>query len=88
MHMVNVLRESKGSQPSLMALVGFEDWSLPTLLTGAAGAICGLLNIAPELFNGLVRTFEAATSRKRRSCTGASSPLWQFSPWAVLASAP
>jgi hypothetical protein len=39
MHMVNVLRESKGSQPSLMALVGFEDWSLPTLLTGAAGGL-------------------------------------------------
>jgi 2-dehydro-3-deoxy-D-pentonate aldolase len=58
MHMINVLRESNGSQPSLMALVGFEDWSLPALLTGAAGAICGLPNIAPELFNGLVRTFE------------------------------
>jgi dihydrodipicolinate synthase/N-acetylneuraminate lyase len=88
MHMVNVLRESKGSQPCLMALVGFEDWSLPALLTGAAGAICGLPNIAPELFNGLVRTFEGGDLAKATELHRRILPSWQFSPWAVLASAP
>ena len=57
-------------------LVGFEDQILPALLAGADDAIRGLSNIAPKLFNGLVRRpSTAATSRKRRSCIGASSPL-------------
>ncbi len=62
--MANVLRESKGSQPNFMALVGFEDWSLPALLTGAAGAIRSLPDAVPELFDGLVRTFEGGDLAK------------------------
>ena len=58
MHTVNVLREAKESRPDFTVLVGFEDQILPALLAGADGAICGLSNIAPELFVGLVRAFE------------------------------
>jgi dihydrodipicolinate synthase/N-acetylneuraminate lyase len=80
-HTVNVLRETKGSRPNPTVLVGFEDQILPALLAGADDAIRGLSNIAPKLFNGLVRRpSTAATSRKRRSCTGASSPSWRYTP--------
>jgi 2-dehydro-3-deoxy-D-pentonate aldolase len=58
MHTVNVLREAKEPRPDFTVLVGFEDQILPALLAGADGAICGLSNIAPELFVGLVRAFE------------------------------
>ncbi len=58
MHTVNVLQEAKESSPDFTVLVGFEDQILPALLAGADGAICGLSNIAPELFVGLVRAFE------------------------------
>ena len=47
--MVNVLREAKGSQPNFMAVVGFEDWSLPAPLIGTAGVTGGLSNNVPEL---------------------------------------
>lgn len=39
-------------------LAGFEDQILPALLAGADGSICGLANVAPELFVNLVRAFE------------------------------
>ncbi|MBA2715421.1 MAG: 4-hydroxy-tetrahydrodipicolinate synthase, partial [Rubrobacteraceae bacterium] len=58
MHTVNVLNEVKPVRPDFAVLVGFEDQILPALLAGADGSICGLSNIAPELFVGLVRTFE------------------------------
>jgi 2-dehydro-3-deoxy-D-pentonate aldolase len=64
MHTVNVLREAKESRPDFTVLVGFEDQILPALLAGADGAICGLSNIAPELFVGLVRAFEGGDLAK------------------------
>jgi 2-dehydro-3-deoxy-D-pentonate aldolase len=63
-HTVNVLREAKESRPDFTVLVGFEDQILPALLAGADGAICGLSNIAPELFVGLVRAFEGGDLAK------------------------
>jgi 4-hydroxy-tetrahydrodipicolinate synthase len=64
MHTVSVLREAKESSPDFTVLVGFEDQILPALLAGADGAICGLSNIAPELFVGLVRAFEGGDLAK------------------------
>ena len=59
-----MLREAKGSRPDFTVLVGFEDQILPALLAGADGAICGLSNIAPELFVSLVRAFEGGDLAK------------------------
>ncbi len=64
MHTVSVLREAKEPRPDFTVLVGFEDQILPALLAGADGAICGLSNIAPELFVGLVRAFESGDLAK------------------------
>jgi 2-dehydro-3-deoxy-D-pentonate aldolase len=58
MHTVNVLNAVKPVRSDFAVLVGFEDQILPALLAGADGAICGLFNIAPELFVDLVRAFE------------------------------
>lgn len=63
-HTVNVLRKAKESRPDFTVLVGFEDQILPALLAGADGAICGLSNITPELFVGLVRAFEGGDLAK------------------------
>jgi dihydrodipicolinate synthase/N-acetylneuraminate lyase len=59
MHTVNVLNEVKTVRSDFAVLVGFEDQILPTLMAGANGSICGLSNIAPALFVGLVQAFEA-----------------------------
>jgi 2-dehydro-3-deoxy-D-pentonate aldolase len=64
MHTVNVLGETKETRPDFTVLAGFEDQILPALLAGADGAICGLSNIAPELFVGLVRAFESGDLAK------------------------
>ncbi len=54
-HSVGVLREVKEVRPDFSVLAGFEDQILPTMLAGGDGSICGLANVAPELFVGLVR---------------------------------
>jgi 4-hydroxy-tetrahydrodipicolinate synthase len=55
-HTVKVLREVKPIRPDFSVLAGFEDLILPSMLAGGDGTICGLSNVAPELFVGLVRS--------------------------------
>jgi 2-dehydro-3-deoxy-D-pentonate aldolase len=54
-HIWNVLREVKPVKPEFSVLAGFEDLILPSMLAGGDGSICGLANVAPELFVSLVR---------------------------------
>ena len=54
-HIWNVLREVKPVKPDFSVLAGFEDLILPSMLAGGEGSICGLANVAPELFVSLVR---------------------------------
>jgi 4-hydroxy-tetrahydrodipicolinate synthase len=54
-HTVEVLREVKRIKPDFAVLAGFEDLILPSMLAGGDGTICGLSNVAPELFVDLVR---------------------------------
>ena len=54
-HIWNVLREVKPVRPDFSVLSGFEDLILPAMLAGGDGSICGLANVAPELFVGMVR---------------------------------
>jgi 4-hydroxy-tetrahydrodipicolinate synthase len=57
-HTVKVLREVKPIRPDFSVLAGFEDLILPSMLAGSVGSICGLSNVAPELFVGLVRSVQ------------------------------
>ena len=52
---MSVLREVKPWRPDFSVLQGWEDLILPSLLAGADGSICAFVNVAPELFIGLVR---------------------------------
>src|SRR5215210_102353 len=54
-HIWNVLREVKPLKPGFSVLSGFEDLILPSMLAGGDGSICGLANVAPELFVSMVR---------------------------------
>lgn len=78
MHTVNALREAKESRPDFTVLVGFEDQILPALLAGADGAVCGLSNIAPELFVGLVRAFEGGDLAKATELHRRILPLMEI----------
>src|SRR5688572_22701832 len=81
-HTVNVLREVKPGRPDFSVLAGFEDLILPSVLAGGDGSICGLANVAPELFVGMVRCAqngeleEAVQMHRRRPL--AAGPRW---PW-------
>ncbi len=57
-HTVNVLREVRPVRPDFSVLAGFEDLILPSMLAGGDGSICGLANVAPDLFVGLVRSVQ------------------------------
>ncbi len=54
-HIWNVLHEVKPVKPEFSVLAGFEDLILPSMLAGGDGSICGLANVAPDLFVGMVR---------------------------------
>jgi 2-dehydro-3-deoxy-D-pentonate aldolase len=54
-HIWSVLREVKPLKSDFSVLAGFEDLILPSMLAGGDGSICGLANVAPDLFVGLVR---------------------------------
>lgn len=80
-HTVNVLREVKPIRPDFTVLAGFEDLILPSMLAGGDGSICGLANVAPELFVSLVRSAqngrldEAAELHRRVLSLMALGPL-------------
>ena len=57
-HIWNVLREVKTVKSEFSVLAGFEDLILPSMLAGGDGSICGLANVAPELFVSLVRAVQ------------------------------
>lgn len=70
-HTVRVIRAVKEVRLEFAVLSGFEDQILPNLLAGGDGSICGLSNVAPELFVDLVDAarsgdFERATDLHRR----------------------
>lgn len=54
-HTVGVLREVKPAREDFSVLAGFEDLIFPSMLAGGDGSICGLANVAPELFVSMVR---------------------------------
>ena len=54
-HIWNVLREVKPVRSDFSVLSGFEDLILPSMLAGGDGSICGLANVAPDLFVAMVR---------------------------------
>ena len=54
-HIWNVLHEVKLVRSDFSVLAGFEDLILPSMLAGGDGSICGLANVAPDLFVSLVR---------------------------------
>jgi 4-hydroxy-tetrahydrodipicolinate synthase len=58
-HVWNVLRGVKAERPDFRVFAGFEDLILPSMLAGGDGAICGLANVAPELFVSLVRAMQS-----------------------------
>ena len=58
-HSVKVLQAVKPVRPDFTMLAGFEDQILPTILAGGDGSICGLGNVAPELFVELVKAARA-----------------------------
>ncbi|CAN5312415.1 dihydrodipicolinate synthase family protein [soil metagenome] len=55
-HTVKVLREVRSVRSDFSVLAGFEDLILPSMLAGGDGSICGLANVAPDLFVGLARS--------------------------------
>lgn len=54
-HTLDVIETVKQLRPDFTVLSGFEDQILPSVIAGGDGSVCGLSNVAPELFVELVR---------------------------------
>jgi len=54
--MIQVVKEQR---PDFTILSGFDEYLIPNLMAGGDGVLCGLTNIAPELFTGLLKAYQA-----------------------------
>lgn len=58
-HTRNIIRIVKGAKPDFSVLSGYDEYLVTNLLAGGDGVICGLTNVIPEVFVGLLKAFQA-----------------------------
>lgn len=58
-HTRKVIQLVKGQRPDFSVLSGFDEYLIPNLMAGGDGVLCGLTNIVPQLFAGLMNAYAA-----------------------------
>jgi 2-dehydro-3-deoxy-D-pentonate aldolase len=56
-HTRQIIREVKKVKPEFCVLSGYDEYFVPNLMAGGDGVICGLTNVAPELFSTLLKDY-------------------------------
>lgn len=57
-HTRKLIQTVKNSRPDFAVFSGFDEYLVPNLMAGGDGVICGLTNVAPEIFSGLKDAYE------------------------------
>lgn len=63
-HTRKLIQVIKEQRPDFTILSGFDEYLIPNLMAGGDGVLCGLTNIAPELFTGLLKAYHAKDFEK------------------------
>ncbi|HEX3046022.1 MAG TPA: 4-hydroxy-tetrahydrodipicolinate synthase [Bacillota bacterium] len=56
-HTRKLIRTVKSAIPDFAVFSGYDEYLIPNLMAGGAGVICGLTNLAPQLFTELLGAF-------------------------------
>jgi 4-hydroxy-tetrahydrodipicolinate synthase len=56
-HTRKLIQVVKEECPDFTVLSGFDEYLLPNLMAGGDGVLCGLTNVVPELFVGLLKAY-------------------------------
>lgn len=56
-HTRAIVQAVKAVRPNFTVLAGFDEYFLPNLMNGGDGALCGLVNVVPELFVAAATAF-------------------------------
>lgn len=58
-HTRKLIQLVKAELPNFTVLSGFDEYLIPNLMAGGDGVLCGLTNVVPELFAGLLKAYHA-----------------------------
>jgi len=58
-HTRKLIQTVKSVRPEFAVFSGFDEYLVPNLMAGGDGVICGLTNVAPEVFAGLQQAYAA-----------------------------
>lgn len=58
-HTRKLIQLVKAERPNFTVLSGFDEYLIPNLMAGGDGVLCGLTNVVPELFAGLLKAYHA-----------------------------
>lgn len=57
-HTRKLIQVVKAERPEFTVLSGFDEYLIPNLMAGGDGVLCGLTNIVPEIFAGLLKAYQ------------------------------
>jgi 4-hydroxy-tetrahydrodipicolinate synthase len=63
-HTRKLIQVVKAERPEFTILSGFDEYLIPNLMAGGDGVLCGLTNIVPDLFAGLLKAYHAKDFEK------------------------
>lgn len=63
-HTRKLIQVVKEHRPDFTVLSGFDEYLIPNLMAGGDGVLCGLTNIVPDLFAGLMKAYHAKDFNK------------------------
>jgi 4-hydroxy-tetrahydrodipicolinate synthase len=63
-HTRRLIQVVKTVRPDFTVLSGFDEYLIPNLMAGGDGVLCGLTNVVPELFAGLLKAYYAKDFEK------------------------
>ena len=63
-HTRKIIYTVKAERPDFTVLSGFDEYLIPNLMAGGDGVLCGLTNVVPELFVGLLKAYHAQNFTK------------------------
>jgi 4-hydroxy-tetrahydrodipicolinate synthase len=63
-HTRKLIQLVKAERPNFTVLSGFDEYLIPNLMAGGDGVLCGLTNVVPELFAGLLKAYQAKDFEK------------------------
>lgn len=77
-HTRKLIQLVKAHRPDFTILSGYDEYLIPNLMAGGDGVICGMTNVAPELFADLLKAYRANDFEKVAAAQAKVSTLMKI----------